>query len=45
MHFKGKLLNQTRENYKKPNFGRDFGLFGPRLCPQHFFMGFISTSS
>ena len=29
--FKGKLMNQTWENVKKPNFRPDFGLFDPNL--------------
>ena len=33
MQFLGKLMNQTSENGKKPNFGPDFGLFGPKLGP------------
>ena len=33
-------MNQTWENAKKPNFGPDFGLFGPHLGPQKFFHGF-----
>ena len=38
-------MNQTWENKKKPNFGPDFGLFGPNLGPQIFFGGFTSTNS
>ena len=34
MQFKGKLMNQTWDNYNKSNFGNDFGLFGP---PVFFF--------
>ena len=33
-------MNQTRENNKKPNFGSDFGLFGPILDPETLFRGF-----
>ena len=40
MHFKENLMNQTWENYNKPNFQPDFGLFGPRLGPPIFFQGF-----
>ena len=40
MQFKGKIMNQTGENGNKPNFGLDFGPFGPNLGPQIFFMGF-----
>ena len=31
MQYPGKLLNQTSENGKKPNFGQDFGPFDPNL--------------
>ena len=37
MQFKEKLMNQTWENKKKPNFGSNFGLFGPNLGPLNFF--------
>ena len=38
MQFQGKLMNQTWENDKKPNFGPDFGSFGPDLlAPPQFF--------
>ena len=30
-------MDQTSQNIKKPNFGPDFGLFGPNLGPQNFF--------
>ena len=33
MQFPGKLMNQTSENYKKPNFWSDFGPFRPNLPP------------
>ena len=45
MQFKGKLMNQTRENKEKLNFGSDFGLFDPNLGSKNFFVGFNSTSS
>ena len=35
-------MNQTWENVEKPNFGPDFGLFGPKLSPENFFVGFTS---
>ena len=37
MQFKGKLMNQTWENGKKPNFGPEFG---PHLVPRNFARGF-----
>ena len=37
MQFKEKLMNQTWENNKKPNFGPDFGLFDPHWSPKNFF--------
>ena len=40
MQFPEKLMNQTWKNGNKPNFGPDFGLFGPNLDPQKFFCGF-----
>ena len=30
----GKILNQTREKEKKPNFRPDFGPFDPNFDPQ-----------
>ena len=43
MQFPGKLMNQTS---KKPNFGPNFGLFGPNLpLPSIFFVDFNSASS
>ena len=45
MEFKEKLMNQACENNKKPNFGPDFGLFGPNLDSKIFFASFTSTSS
>ena len=33
MQFPRKLINQTGENGKKPNFGHDFGSFGSILSP------------
>ena len=35
MQLTGKLMNQTWENGEKPNFGPDFGLFGPNLGPKY----------
>ena len=40
MQFRGKLINQTWENGKKPNFGPEFGPFWPKFSPQKFFRGF-----
>ena len=37
MKFEGKLMIQTSENGKKPNFEPDFGSFGPKLGSQIFF--------
>ena len=37
MQFKGKLMNQTWENSKKPNFGSYFGSFDLNLGPRIFF--------
>ena len=45
MQFKGKLMNQTWENDKKPNVGPNFGLFVPNFGPQILFQDFTSTSS
>ena len=39
MQYIGKLINQTWENSKKPNFGPDFGLIGPNLGPTFFVCG------
>ena len=33
-------MNQIWENRKRPNFGPDFGLFGPNLGPQSYLEGF-----
>ena len=33
IQFKGKLMNQTWENHKKPNFKSKFHLFDPNLTP------------
>ena len=33
MQSTGKLINQTCENDKKPNFGLDFGLLWPKFGP------------
>ena len=39
-------MNQTCENYEKPNFGHNFGPLGPPLPPPPiFFVCFMSTSS
>ena len=35
-NLKEKLMNQTWENYEKPNSGPNFGLLGPHLCPKNF---------
>ena len=44
--FKGKLMNQTGENGKNPNFRPDFDLSGPNLPPPpKFFCGFYVTST
>ena len=40
MQFKAKLMNQTWENDKKPNFRPDFGLFDPNLGLQIIFWEF-----
>ena len=40
MQFKEKIVNQTWENDKKPNFKPDFGLFGLNLGLQLFFREF-----
>ena len=40
MQFQGQLMNQTRENGKKPSFRSNFGLFGPNFSPKNFFHGF-----
>ena len=42
MEFKGKLMNQTWENSKKPNFGPNFGPFRPHIFL--FCVDFISIS-
>ena len=34
--FKGKLMNQTWENVKKPNLELNFDLFGPNMTPPPF---------
>ena len=33
-------MNQTWENYKKPNFGPDCGPFDPKLGHKTFFLRF-----
>ena len=37
MQFEGKLMHQTWDNGKKPNFGPDFGRFKPDLDPKKVF--------
>ena len=37
MQFKGKLMNETWEKDKKPNFALDFDPFGPSLSLKTFF--------
>ena len=37
MQLQGKLINQTSENDKKPNFGPDFGPLGSNSDCQFFF--------
>ena len=41
--FQGKLMKQTWENSKKPNFGIDFGPLGPNLGLNFLFLDFTST--
>ena len=38
-------MNQTWKNDKKPNFGPDFGPFGPNMDPKKSFCVFTSTSN
>ena len=38
MQLVGKLMDQTWENGKKPNFGLNFGSFGQNLGPKYFFL-------
>ena len=39
-------MNQTWENFEKPNFGSDFGSFGPHFgAILIFFVDFTSISS
>ena len=40
MQFTGKLMNQTWENGKKPDFRSDFGSFSPNLGPKNIFCRF-----
>ena len=40
MQFKVKVINQTSENGKKPNFRSDFDPFGSNLGPKNFIRGF-----
>ena len=35
----------SKKKDRKPNFGPDFGLFGPDLGPQFLYLSFTSTSS
>ena len=37
VQFQGKLMNQTWENDKTPNFKPDFAPFGPNVGPKTFF--------
>ena len=37
MQFQGKLMNQTRENCKKPSFGPNFGPFDSNSDNEFFF--------
>ena len=41
---KEKLMNQTRGNGEKPNFGPDSGPFSPNFGPHIFFVGFTSPT-
>ena len=43
MQFQGKLMYQTLENDRKPNFGSDFGPFWPKFGPPICFVDFIYT--
>ena len=43
MQLKGKLINQTWDNDKKPGFWPDFGPFDPNLDHKIFFEDFTST--
>ena len=38
-------MDQILKNNKKPNFGPDFGLFGPNSDHQILFAAFTSTSN
>ena len=38
MQLKGKLINWTWENAKKPNFGLDFDPFWPKFGPKNVFL-------
>ena len=44
-NYKGKVITKLEKIKKTPNFGPDFGLFGPNLGLQIFFEGFTSTGS
>ena len=41
MQFKGKVINQTKENGKKHIFGHNFVLFAPNLYLQKLLSKFI----
>ena len=45
MKFLGKLMDQILKNNQKPNFGPDFGLFGPNSDHQILSAAFTSTSN
>ena len=45
MQFQGKLMNQTWEYGKKPNFEPNFGLFGPNMGLQNLLHEFFSSIS
>ena len=42
--FKGKIMNKTWKNGKRPDSGPNFGAFAPNLVPKHIFVSFTSTS-
>ena len=42
--FKGKIMNKTWKNGKKPDSGPNFGAFAPNLVPKHIFVSLTSTS-
>ena len=45
MQLQGKLINQTSENDKKPNFGPDFGPLGPNSDCQFFLKKNLASSA